>query len=120
MEQASVPTTIRSVTIKESYGGNKDLTTLRSAAFTEVGAQADDHEQRGVTMLNYGYLGYQAERRKSPAEQREADAQLGQLFAALAQLLCSLAKPVRAMRRRSGPGHSAAACAFQPSARALH
>jgi hypothetical protein len=71
-------------------------------------------------MMNYGYLGYQAERRKNPAEQREADAQLGQLFAALAQLLCSLAKPARTMRRRSGPGLSAAACAIQPSARALH
>jgi len=54
-------------------------------------------------MLNYGYLGYQAERPKSRAEQREADAQVGQLFAALAQLLCVLAKPVRALRRQSVP-----------------
>ncbi len=63
-------------------------------------------------MLNYGYLGYQAERPKSRAEQREADAQLGQLFAALAQLLCAFARPVGALRR-SVPGLSASARARQ-------
>lgn len=53
-------------------------------------------------MFNYGYTCYQEERAKTRAEQRDADAQVGQLLAALGQLLGSLAKPVRALRRRSG------------------
>jgi hypothetical protein len=70
-------------------------------------------------MLNYGYMGYQAERPKSQAEQREADAQLGQLFAALAQLLCSLSRPVRALRRQPGTAPSACERARQLSAAAI-
>jgi hypothetical protein len=69
-------------------------------------------------MLNYAYLGYQAERPKSRAEQRQADAQLGELFAALAQFLRSLAKPVRALRRQSGQAPWTSAYACQPSAAA--
>jgi hypothetical protein len=70
-------------------------------------------------MLNYGYMGYQAERPKSQAEQRDADAQLGQLFAALAQLLYSPAKPVRALRRQLGTGPSSRERARQPAAGAI-
>jgi hypothetical protein len=70
-------------------------------------------------MLNYGYMGYQAERPKSQAEQREADAQVGQLFAALAQLLCALAKPARALRRQPGTGPSSCERARQPAADAI-
>ena len=77
---------------------------MRRARTTQAGAQADDHEQRGNTMLSYGYLAYQAEHAKTQAGQREADAQLGQLSAALAPWFRSLAKPVRALRRQSGTG----------------
>jgi hypothetical protein len=70
-------------------------------------------------MLNYGYMGYQAERPKSRAEQRQADAQLGELFAALAQLLGSLAKPARALRRQARSAPLASARAGQPSAHAI-
>jgi hypothetical protein len=66
-------------------------------------------------MLN-GYPPYQAERAKTRAEQMEADAQLGQLFAALSQSLRSLAKPVRALRRKSGTGRPACDGARQPAA----
>jgi adenylosuccinate lyase len=82
-------------------------------------AQADDNEQRGETMLNYGYMGYQAERAKTQAEQREADVQLGQLCAALAESLRSLAKPVRALRRLSGIAPPAFKRAGQPAAEAI-
>jgi hypothetical protein len=71
-------------------------------------------------MLNYGYMGYQAERPKSRAEQRQADAQLGELFAALGQLLGSLAKPARALRRQTGPAPWVSARARQTSADAIY
>jgi hypothetical protein len=67
-------------------------------------------------MLNYGYMGYQAERLKSRAEQRQADAQLGELFAALGELLGALAKPARDLRRQTGPASSVTARPHQPSA----
>lgn len=70
-------------------------------------------------MLNYGYLGYQAERVKTQAEQRDTDAQLGQLCAALAESLRSLAKPVRALRRLSGMASPACQRVGKPAAEAI-
>ncbi len=54
----------------------------------------------------YGYMVYEAERAKTEAEHRDADIRLGQRSAALTQLFRSLAKPVHALRRRSGTSPS--------------